>query len=213
MSLRKNIKLLSLSMLTALLLTACSTKDKPVQSHVFHSNTYGLKLKQESPAIVFVRPNAKPLSSYKYFMIDPIKVDYNDPTVKKLSPQKIKKLQNYFYNSITNHLKEANYKIVKKVQPNTMEISFVLSGIKAPEQTTPKLISAILPIAIKVGEVKIEASFKNTNTNQLDAIVINRSQGSKILNNSPWSTWADIENSFDRWAEGLVKHIKKHPSK
>ena len=203
MGLKKNIGILLTSLV---LFSACASKDAVVEKYQFKTDTTGLKLQSSSPTLIFVRPNAKEISSYSQFMIAPIKVDYNDPSVRKLSGKQIKKLQEYFHNSLVKKFKEQKITITNSLKPNTMKISFIISGIKAPSASA-NIVSIVAPIALSVGEVTVEASFINTDTNSIDAVVVNKSQGSKVLNTTPWSTWADIESSFDQWAEGIANSI------
>ncbi len=46
-------------------------------------------------------------------------------------------------------------------------------------------------------------------TNRIDAVVVDRSAGSRTLNAKPWSTWADVEGTFDKWAKGVREAIDK----
>jgi hypothetical protein len=63
--------------------------------------------------------------------------------------------------------------------------------------------------SISVGQVTIEGVFREALTNRIDAVVVERSGGSHVLNTSPWSTRADVEKTFDNWAEGIRAAIDK----
>ena len=203
---KKNILISSL-LICGLAFSGCSSKNEKVENYTFSNDISELKLQNSSPTLIYTRPNAAPLSAYKNFIIDPIKVKYNDPSVKKLDEKQIKKLQEYFHKSIVTELKNGGYNITNNPQlANTMKMSFILSGIKAPNPAA-NVVSVLAPIAPSVGSVTVEASFTDTNKNQVSAVVVNKSQGSRILNTTPWSTWADIESSFDQWSEGIVKSI------
>lgn len=204
---KKNI-ITSFALMGTLLFSACSSKDINVENHKFEADITGLVLKANSPSLIYSRPGAKSLSEYKQFFIDPIKVKYINENEKKLDKKQIKKLQEYFHTSMVTKLKDNGYIVVKTIIPNTMRISFTISGIKAPNPVV-NVISVLAPIAPSVGEVTVEGKFINTTSNQIDAVVVNKSQGSKVLNTTPWSTWADIESSFDQWSEGIVKSINK----
>lgn len=68
-----------------------------------------------------------------------------------------------------------------------------------------------LPVifAVSVGEVTVEGVFREALTNRIDAVAVNRSRGSRVLNATPWSTWADVKGTFDNWAKGLRKAINE----
>lgn len=204
---KKNI-ITGLALVGILLFTSCSSKDVHVENHKFDADITGLELKSNSPSLIYIRPDAKSLSEYKQFFIEPIKVKYANKTEKRLEKNQIKKLQEYFHNSMITKLKDNGYTIVKTIVPNTMRMSFTISGIKAPSAVI-NVISVLAPIAPSVGEVIVEGKFINTTSNQIDAVVVNKSQGSRVLNTTPWSTWADIESSFDKWSEGIVKSINQ----
>ena len=66
-----------------------------------------------------------------------------------------------------------------------------------------------LVVSASIGKVTVEASFRESITDRFDAVVVNSAQGSYVFNAKPWSTWADIEGSFDQWAEGIRKAIDR----
>lgn len=53
----------------------------------------------------------------------------------------------------------------------------------------------------------MEAEFRSFPGERLDAIVVSRAQGSRLLNATPWSNWSDVETSLDQWAEGFRKSV------
>jgi len=94
--------------------------------------------------------------------------------------------------------------------------SFTISGLKAHDLGGAANVGAMaaaavvkLPwvFAISVGEVTIEGEFRDAATNRLDAVAIDTLAGSRVLNTSPWSTWADVEATFDVWAKGIREEI------
>jgi hypothetical protein len=60
---------------------------------------------------------------------------------------------------------------------------------------------------LSVGEVTIEGVFLDALANRIDAVAVDRSAGSRVLNKSPWSTWADVEATFDIWAKGIREAV------
>jgi hypothetical protein len=49
--------------------------------------------------------------------------------------------------------------------------------------------------------------FREALTNRIDVVAIDRSQGSRVLNARPWSTWADVKGTFNVWAKGIRESI------
>lgn len=204
---RKNI-VASITIAGTLLLAGCASKNVDIIDHKFNSNIDGLTLQSKSPSLVYIRKDSKPLSKYRNFFIDPIKVIYSDEMVSKLNKKQVKKLQEYFHKSLSTKLEESGFVVTEVIIPNSMRISFTISGIKAPS-AAKNVISAFAPITPSVGEVTVEGTFINADENRIDAVIVNKSQGSQVFNSSPWSTWADIESSFDQWSEGIVKGINR----
>ena len=190
-------------------LSACGSSSTTVKKHALTTDVSGLVRDHSAdPTILLKRPDAPTLASYNSFIIDPVRVSYRDPKMNKISSKDLSRMQRYFRDQVSSELKEAGYGITNQPGPNTMRITFTLSGIKAPN-ALPNAVGLLAPVALSVGEVTVEAAFSETTTNRIDAVVIDRSQGSRVLNAKPWSTWADIESSFDTWAKGIAHAVKK----
>ena len=69
------------------------------------------------------------------------------------------------------------------------------------------MTTVLAPLALSVGEVTIEGVFIDAPTNRIEAVAVDRSAGSRLLNKSPWSTWADVDATFDIWAKGIRESI------
>ena len=89
-----------------------------------------------------------------------------------------------------------------------MRISLKITGLKAPS-ALPNVTLVLFPVAISVGDVTVEAAFREALSNRIDAVVVDRSAGSRFLNSAPWSSWADVEKTFDIWANGVREAIDK----
>ena len=203
---------LSITLLTfvALLnLTACGSTSKQIKHHTFTTDISGM-VKDESatPTLLYNRPDAPTLASYEHFIVDPVRINYNEPNARKIKQADLARMQHYFREQVSNELRKAGYPISNIPGPNTLRITFTLSGIKAPSALL-NTVGVIAPVALSVGEVTVEAAFSNSQSEQIDAVVIDRSQGSRVFNAKPWSTWADIESTFDHWAEGIADAVKK----
>lgn len=198
-----------LLLVASLLLSACGSSSKKVVNHRFTTDISGLELrKDDGPVMVYVRPGTKPFSDYDSFMIDPIILDYKDFTVRKLTTEERRKLQNYFHNSMIKELSENGFRVVTQFEVNTLRMSFVLSNIKAPSSAANS-IGVLIPIALSVGEVTVEATFKDAAQKKIVAVAISSSEGATGFNSSPWSTWSDIESAFDQWAVGIREAISQ----
>lgn len=201
---------LSILMLTVLIVfTACGPTSQTIKGSTINADISGLELdKSQEPTLVFKRPGAPTLKDYDRFIIDPVTVDYSDPKMKELEPEDIGRMQQYFRNAMIKELRDGGYKVGTRSESNTLRISLSISGLKAPS-AIPNVVAALAPIAVSVGEVTVKGVFREALSNRIDAVVVDRSQGSHVLNAAPWSTWSDVEMAFDNWAEGIREAIDK----
>lgn len=200
---------LLLLVITAISLSACGTVSKSIDKNALTSDISGLVQDESAkPTLLFKRPGAPTLASYNSFIVDPVRISYRDPSTQKIASEDLSRMQRYFREAVTSELREAGFNVTNQPGPQTMRISFTLSGIKAPSAAA-NIVGVLAPVALSVGEVTVEATFAETQTNRIDAVVIDRSQGSRVLNAKPWSTWADIESTFDRWAKGIAHAVRK----
>ncbi len=216
----KERKLLFTLALTSCLFTlsACGPTSRTVdENYGILTTTAGLELdKSQKPTQVYKRPGAPTLAAYNRFIIDPIQVNYTDPDMKELEPEQIGEMQRYFHGAMIKELTEAGYEVGTRSEAGTMRIAFTVSGLKAWAGGGAANIAAMaagaatgLPMvfAISVGEVTVEGVFRESLTNRVDAVVVDRAGGSRVFNAKPWSTWADVEGTFDKWAEGIREAI------
>ena len=202
-------------------LSACGPTSRTVdENYDILTTTSGLELdNSQEPTQVYKRPGALTLAAYHRFIIDPIQVNYTDPDMKELDPEQIEEMRRYFHGAMVKELTEAGYKVGTRSEANTMRISFTVSGLKAWKGGGVANVAAIaggiavgVPVgvfAISVGEVTVEGVFRESLTNRIDAVVVDRSGGSRVFKAKPWSTWADVEGTFDKWAEGIREAIDK----
>lgn len=149
----------------------------------------------------------------RQFIIDPVKLDSRDASVKRLKTEDLSRIQNYFAESLTKELENKGYTITNTPSEKTMRMSFVLSSIKVPNAVA-NVTSVLIPVALSVGGVTVEGTFRESVSIRIDAVVVSRSQGSRVANDSPWSTWADVESALDGWAKGIAESVDKaHSSK
>ena len=179
----------------------------------------GLELdKSQSPTIVYARPGAPDLGDYNRFIIDPVVVSYTDPKMEELSPEQVGRMTQYLRDAMINELRDAGYDIGTRSQAGTMRISFTISGFKASSGGGAANIGTIgagavagVPVifAVSVGDVTVEWVLREALTHRIDGVAVTRARGARMLNPKPWSTWADVEKTFDAWAKGLREAIDK----
>ena len=85
---------------------------------------------------------------------------------------------------MAGELCDAGYEVGKKSEADKLRISFTLSGLRAPSAGA-NVTAAVFPFAASVGEVTVEAVFRNGLTNEREALVLSRARGSRFLNPSP----------------------------
>ncbi|QLE98174.1 DUF3313 domain-containing protein [Neptunomonas phycophila] len=180
-----------------------------VENHSYAADLTGLTLdKSYSPTLVYIKSGSPKFEAYNRFIVDPVMVNYDDPSMEELNPDTIAKMQTYFRDSLIQSLRDGGYEVGTRTEPNTLRISMHLSGLKAPNAAA-NVTNAVVPFSISVGKVTVEAQFREAVSNRLDIVAVAKSQGSRLVNATPWSTWADIETAFDQWAEGIRKAIDK----
>ena len=196
--------------LTCLSLTACGSKSQDVSDYSVTTDLSGLVQDETAlPTRLYTRPGAPELAVYDSFIVDPVEFNYQDANMQTLSLEKVARMQTYLRNQVMKELIIAGYDIVTQPRPNTMRISFTVSGLSAPSPV-PNALGPLtsVPVAISVGVVTVEAAFSDAQTGRIDAVALDRARGSRVFNASPWSTWADIEDIFDTWAENISFAVK-----
>ena len=194
-------------------LAACSPKSASVDSSVVTADVSGLTLDEsQAPTLVYKRPGVPTLADYDRFIIDPVRVDYSASDIEEFAPEDLAQLQQYFQTALIEELREGGYEVGTSSEAGTLRISLSILGLEASSAGGAANVGAIAAgaalgvpgvIAISVGKVTVEGVFREALTNRIDAVVVDRSQGSRIFNNSPWSTWSDVEGAADKWAEGI----------
>lgn len=204
----RNFRMAILATLPAVLV-ACAPSGQTVDRSAITSDLTGLKQDYTSaPTTIYLRPSAPGLGTYNRFIIDPVRIDYRDPKIKDLGPKDVARMQSYLQNAMITELRKGGYTVGTRTEAKTMRISFTVSGLRAPSAAAN--VSALFaPIALSVGEVTVEGVFREALSNRIDAVVIEKSKGSRVLNPKPWSTWADVESAFDGWAEGFREAVDK----
>ncbi|MDV5169607.1 DUF3313 family protein [Photobacterium rosenbergii] len=191
-------------------LAGCGAQPTDVkQDYQIITNADGLtKTEENNGSILLIREGAPALNEYNRFIIDPVQIIYSDPNMDDLSPKQVARMQQYLQDAVITQLRDGGYQVGTKSAPSTMRITFKISGLKAPSAAA-NITSALAPFAISVGEVTIESVFTEASSNRIDAISVMSSKGSRFMNATPWSTWADVESTFDQWAKSFRESLDK----
>ncbi len=196
-----------LMMMILLVITACGPTQTAVRDYTPEADLTGLELDEsEAPLIVYARPGAPDLDAYNRFIIDAVTFRYDDPKMKELSTEDVGKMQQYLRDAVIKELRDAGYEVGTKSKAGTMRVSFTISGLTAPT-AIPNVTAAMAPIALSVGSVTIESVFREAVSGRIDGVAVSRSQGSRVLNPTPWSTWSDVRAGFRDWAKGFRQAV------
>lgn len=194
------------------LFASCSSQSKRIGDYAPVHSINGLEQdKKELPALIFKRPGAADFDAYDSFLVDSVRVIDTDrrdiPHSERLSS-----LQRYFKDQLERELRKSGHKIALKPGPKTLRISTVISDVEIPGSAANAVNVAMMvavPITPSVGGVTVETAFSESTSGRIDAVAIERSEGSRILNSSAWSTEADIKSTFRKWAVGIRKAVDK----
>ncbi len=203
------------SLTVLIMVSACAPTSQYVKDYDIAADITGLELDaSQDPVLIYVRPDAPSLGAYSRFIIDPVQVNYSAPEMKELDPDQVRKMQQYFHDAMVTELRAGGYEVDTKPTAGTLKISATISDLKAPSALPNMGASAVGSLvgvpsifAISVGGVTVEAVFREAQSNRIDAVVVDRSQGSRVMKANPWSTWADVRGTFDKWAKGMRKSI------
>ncbi len=157
--------------------------------------------------MLYSRPGAPDVSEYSRFIIDPVLIDYRDPEMSELAVEDISRIQRYFQDKLISEFREAGLVVATRSEPGTLRLSFLLTGLEAPTAIANVSVLVAGPIALSVGEVTVEAVFTDAESGQINAVAVATTEGSRLFNSSPWSTWEDVESALDQWAAGIRQRI------
>lgn len=203
MQLAFSIRWMLIVLISLTVIVGCAPAIKNIGDYQIVADTSGLELDEtQSPTLIFLRPGAPGLEAYDRFIVDTVQVSYTDPQMKEIPTERVGEMQQYLRDAIIRELREGGFKVGTRTEPKTLRISITVSDLRAPSAAA-NVTAAVVPIAWSVGQVTVEAVFREAVTDRIDAVVVERSQGSRGFNPSPWSTWADVTATFDRWAKGI----------
>ena len=200
---------LTVMLMALAITTGCAPVTLPVEGYEPTVDISELELDEsESPTIIYKRPGAPDFDVFNRFIIDPVLIIYSDPKMQELSTEQVGRMQQYLRDAMINELRDGGYEVGTKSKDETMRLSFTIKGLKAPT-ALPNVTAAVVPFAASVGDVTVEWVLRDSLTHEVLAVVVSRARGSRTLNPSPWSTWADVQKTFDEWAKGLRESVDK----
>lgn len=187
--------------------SACANKPVDVEGVAILEDVSGFERDDsEAPTIIYTRPGAPGLSEFTRFIIDPVKVFYDDPEMDELSPEQVGTMQDYLSEAMLEELRDGGYEVGTRTEPNTLRVSFTLRDLRA-RTAAPNVTNLVFPVSVNVGHITVETTFHDAATNRLEAVVVSGARGSRFLNPSPWSTQADVRKFFDGWAKGFRESL------
>ena len=197
-------KFIALTLAVLVTLSACSTRGGArAEEFVPTVDVSGLERDDsEAPTIIYRRPGAHGLDEFDRFIIDPVRVFYEDPAMQELTPEQVRIMQEYLLFALVRELRASGYEVGTRSEAGTLRISFTLSGLKAPSGGA-RAAAAVRPVAASIGEATVEAIFRDAPTNRVDAVVVSRARGFRWLNRTTFSTWVDVQEFIDDWAKGF----------
>ena len=199
---------IALMLLVMFGVSACATQGMHTEEYVPTVDVSGLERDDsESPNVIYRRPGGRELGEINRFIIDPVQVFYEDPKMQELSPEQVSSMQEYLLYAVGRELRDAGYEVGTRSEPDTLRISFTLSGLKAPSAGS-KVVAALVPYPASIGEATVEAIFRDGLTNRLEGVAVAHARGFRWLNSYyTWSTWGDVEKFLDDWAKAFRESV------
>lgn len=125
--------------LTALVFASgCATKRLPVEGYTPTVDISRLERDDsESPTIIYQRPGGPELGEFDRFILDPVKIHYDDPDMDELSAEQVGRVQQYLLDAMTRELTDAGYTVGTKSEAGKYEflLRFRASGRPPPRPT------------------------------------------------------------------------------
>lgn len=223
----RSLKLLTGVLAAGLLLslTACRTTHQ-IRGNVEESGflqDYSQMQKGESgqAKLIYLNPDAN-WAGYTKIYIQPFELWKSDDTnspLGKLDKEDQQILVDYAYSSLSNALAK-DYQIVDHAGPGVLVIHGAITEAKKCKPVR-NLISSVVPMGmglslvkrvafgtgIGVGKCQAEIELLDGVTNQRMAAAVDRRAGTKAIRTKFNTTFGDVKESFDYWAEKLAKRL------
>ena len=203
-------------------LTACSTTRQQTRGieepsgflgdySQLHEGTNG------QARLVYFAPDVN-WAKYTKIWIKPIelwKSDDPESPMGKISPENQQHLIDLLNTALDNVLR-TNYTMVSQGGPDVLIIHAAITDAKKSKPVIGAISSIYLPLkliglgkqalagtTIGVGSVTIEAEFLDGESNQRLCAVVDSRSGTSAIRSKFSGHWADVERSFEWWAERL----------
>jgi hypothetical protein len=175
----------------------------------------------------YVKPNTD-FAAYNKFLIDAITIFPNSAAkFKGINANDAALLEKYFHDSMVKALTGAGYQVVEDPGPGVVRIRAAFTDLVPvdPVLNTAttiipqmRLLSGIIGTAtgsnLFVRQVGIEAAFLDAQSNEVLAENVAKEAGKKYIpftdrNFDPTSTWGQVEQRIDHWAQWMVKRVQE----
>jgi hypothetical protein len=169
--------------------------------------------KPDQAQLVYFRSGVE-WSRYRKILLDPVTGwKGRESAGRGISPQDEQMLVNYFFSVIRAALEKEGFKLVTAPEPDTLRVRVAIT--KAQESDVAlNVISTVIPAlhALSslekaatgkpsfVGEAQIEVKVTDALTGELLAAGIDHRVGGKALDASIMTSWGDVENMMQLWA-------------
>jgi len=209
--------------LFSLAITGCATTEqaRSVDTSGFLGDYSKLKPGEKNEALLYwINPDMD-FKRYDKIVIEPVTIWRSENSdIAELPPEEQKNLQHYLYQAVKEALAK-DYEIVETPEFGTMRIRMALTEAQgstvAGDIITTYLPPAILINAVKrlstgtsvfVGKAAVELEIVDIVTNRRMAAAVDKRTGGKNYEGS-LSTWADVEQACDYWAERLRLRLEE----
>ncbi len=222
-------KLLTASLAACLLvgLTACKTtrqvsKDSYNEPSGFLGDYSMMEKGVEGRANLYYMKPGTDWTKYTKIWIKPVelwKSDDPESRLGKMSDENRQKLIDLYHTAMYNTL-STNYTVVEQSGPDVLIIHAAITDARKGKPVAGTISAIYLPLklisvgkqglagtAIGVGSVTIEAELLDGATNQRLCAVVDTRSGTTAIRSKFSGTFADIEKSFEWWAERLQTRL------
>jgi hypothetical protein len=174
----------------------------------------------------YVKPNTD-FTGYNKFLVDAITIFPNSAAkFKGINANDAALLEKSYHAAMVKALTGAGYQVVEEPGPGVVRIRAAFTDLVPVDPilntaTTiipqARLLSGVFDLAtgsnLFVGQVGIEAAFLDAQSNQVLAEDVAKEAGKKYIpftdrKFDPTSTWGQVEQRIDYWAQWVVKRIQ-----
>jgi hypothetical protein len=174
----------------------------------------------------YVKPNTD-FAAYNKFIVDAITIFPNAAAkFKGINTNDAALLEKVYHDAMVKALMGAGYQVVEAPGPGVARIRAAFTDLVPVDPilntaTTiipqARLLSGVIDLAtgsnLFVGQVGIEAAFLDSQSNQVLAEDVAKEAGKKYIpftdrKFDPTSTWGQVEQRIEYWAQWVVKRIQ-----